>query len=89
MLRVPNRRFWMNPALISQNTSRMAYFSPFGKAHDTVIPSLPRVRGSLLQLHSWTPWTYGILSFSNLRVHFHWENPIRGVHKIVLYKLVY
>ena len=54
MLRVPNRRFWMNPALISQNTSRMAYFSPFGKAHDTVIPSLPRVRGSLLQLHSWT-----------------------------------
>jgi hypothetical protein len=23
----------------------MAYFLPFGKAHDTVIPSLPRVRG--------------------------------------------
>jgi hypothetical protein len=25
---------------------RMAYFLPSGKAHDTVIPSLPRVRSS-------------------------------------------
>jgi hypothetical protein len=27
---------------------RMAYFFPFGKAHDTVIPSLPRVRGKFI-----------------------------------------
>ena len=46
----------------------LAYFLPFGKAHDTVIPSLPRVRGSLLQRHPWTPWTYGILNFCNVRV---------------------
>jgi len=26
---------------------RMVYFLPFGKAHDTVIPSLPRARGRL------------------------------------------
>jgi hypothetical protein len=48
---------------------RFAYFLPFGKAHDTAIPSLPRVRGSLLQRHPWTPWTYGILSFCNVRVY--------------------
>jgi len=30
-----------------RTTFRMVYFLPFGKAHDTVIPSLPRARGRL------------------------------------------
>ena len=52
MLRIASRKFWMNPVLIFQKTSRMAYFSPFRKAHDTVIPPLSRGRGQL--------WTLGV-----------------------------
>jgi hypothetical protein len=62
------RKYWKKPIMDSKKLSfYMAYFLPFGKALDTIIPSLPRVRGSLLQRHPWTPWTYGILSFCNDR----------------------
>ena len=47
----------------------MAYFLPFRKAYDTVSPSLPRARGSLLQRHPWTPRIYGNLNFWNVRVY--------------------
>jgi hypothetical protein len=35
--------FGKNPALISENHVLYGIFLPFRKAHDTVIPSLPRV----------------------------------------------
>jgi len=64
-----HRRYWKKPIMDSKKLSfYMAYFLPFGKAFDTIIPSLPRVRGSLLQRHPWTPWTYGILNFCNVKV---------------------
>ena len=47
----------------------MTCFLPFGKVDDTASPSLPRVRGSTLQLHPRTPWTCGILDFCNDRVY--------------------
>jgi hypothetical protein len=77
MLRISNRDFWNKPSVNSRK-KRFVWqiFNPSGKpsrggqAHNTVIPSLPRVRGSLLQRHPWTPWTYGILRFCNDRVNF-------------------
>ena len=45
-------------------------FLPFGKAEHTPYPSLPRVCGSTLQLHPWTPCICGILDFCNVGVNF-------------------
>ncbi len=54
----------------------MLFFSPFclpsGKADDTLSPSLPRTRSSLLQLRPWTPWIWGILNFRFIRVLIIW-----------------
>jgi len=41
---------------------------PCGKANDTPSPPLPRVRSSLLRLHPWTPWIWGILDFRSIEV---------------------
>ena len=79
MLRISHRRFWNKPSVNSRKNVSYGIFLTLwaslsatpqqaGKAHDTVIPSLPRVRGKLLQRHPWTPWTYGILNFCNDRV---------------------
>jgi hypothetical protein len=45
-----------------------SFCSPFRKADDTPSPTLPRVRNSLLWLHPWSPWTWGILDFCTIEV---------------------
>ena len=44
----------------------MAYFSPCGKVEHTASRSLPRICGSTLQLHTWTPQICTILVFCNV-----------------------
>ena len=55
---------WLNPEL----RSKLSCFLPCGKAELTASPLLPRVCGSTLQLHPWTPWSCGILDFCNVGV---------------------
>jgi hypothetical protein len=57
---------WMN----YKTRIKSSFCLPDGKADDTPSPALPTVRSSLLQLHPWTPWIWGILDFRSFKVKF-------------------
>ena len=60
--------FLNKPMVKSRIKIKIVIFLPCGKAEHTASPSLPRVCGSTLQLHPWTPWICGILDFCNVGV---------------------
>ena len=47
-----------------------SFYLPLGKAEDTPSPVLTRVCISLLRLHPWSPWIWGILDFCTINVLF-------------------
>jgi len=52
----------------SKNCEKQPFYLPFGKAEYTPSPSLPRVRGKVLQLHPWRLRSGESSDFCNVRV---------------------
>ena len=48
-----NLHFGIHRKWYHETSEKLPFYLPFGKAEDTPSPSLPRVRGKVLQLHPW------------------------------------
>ena len=71
MLRISHRRFWNKPSVNSKKNVSYDIFLALRESPWYRNSFVTKGRGSLLQRHPWTPWTYGIPSFCNDRVYFH------------------
>ncbi len=63
-----NLHFGIHRKWYHETSEKLPFYLPFGKAEDTPSPSLPRVRGKVLQLHPWRLRSGESSDFCNVRV---------------------
>jgi len=61
-----NLHFGIHRKWYHGTSEKLPFYLPFGKAEDTPSPSLPRVRGKVLQLHPWRLGSTASSTFATL-----------------------